>query len=418
MTSSPLPGAPGQAANRGPVAFVTGLLLLAATLVAINQLAVDAQGRTLAYALSIGLALGITLQRTRFCFFCHLRDLIDGRDARGALAILLALAVGTIGMHLLFMSWVPVPTPGRLPPDAHIGPVSWALVLAAAAFGLGMVISGSCIGAHWYRFGEGAPIAPFALIGSMAGFVVGFNTWDTLFRQTIATAPVIWLPNRLGYGGSLAVQLAGLGLLAWLAWRRSLKGAAPVTPDTSPPTSIADLGSRLFSPRRWPYWIGGLLVGWIAMLDLLRLRPLGVTAALGSGARSLGEQWGLVPATLPGLDALGGCATLIAGSWWQAPNTLLIIGLVAGSFAMALVAGQFQPRLPRASEVARGLGGGLLLGWGAMTALGCTVGTLLSGTMAGALSGWVFGGVMLVVVWLGVKLGWAPPIPGKSLPPS
>jgi len=34
------------------------------------------------------------------------------------------------------------------------------------------------------------------------------------------------------------------------------------------------------------------------------------------------------------------------------------------------------------------------------------------------LSGWVFGGVMLVVVWLGVKLGWAPPIPGKSLPPS
>ena len=78
---------------------------------------------------------------------------------------------------------------------------------------------------------------------------------------------------------------------------------------------------------------------------------LELLAALGSGARSLGEQLGLVPGNLPGLDALGGCATLIAGSWWQAPNTLLIIGLVAGSFAMALVAGQFQPRLPRASEV-------------------------------------------------------------------
>ena len=415
---------PGPSASSRPVAVVTGLLLLAATLVTIHRLAVDAEGRTLAYALAIGLALGITLQRTRFCFFCHLRDLIVGRDARGALAILLALAVGTVGMHLLFMAWLPVPTAGRLPPDAHIGPVSWALVLAAAAFGLGMVVSGSCIGAHWYRLGEGAPIAPFALIGSAAGFLIGFNTWDALFRQTIATAPVIWLPSRLGYGGSLALQLAGLGLLAWLAWRRQLRGlvgrsvdgraVAGRTDAPGPSHSISDLWARLFGPRRWPYWVGGLLVGWIAMLDLLRLRPLGVTAALGSGARSLGERLGIVPASLPGLDALGGCATVLAGSWWQAPNTLLILGLVAGAFAMALVAGQFQPRRPRASEIARGLAGGLLLGWGAMTALGCTVGTLLSGTMAGALSGWVFGAVMLLVVWGGVKLGWAPPLPMAS----
>lgn len=39
-----------------------------------------------------------------------------------------------------------------------------------------------------------------------------------------------------------------------------------------------------------------------------------------------------------------------------------------------------------------------------MTGIGCTVGTLLSGGMAGALSGWVFGAAMLLVLWLGFRL--------------
>ena len=78
----------------------------------------------------------------------------------------------------------------------------------------------------------------------------------------------------------------------------------------------------------------------------------------------------------------------------------------SGAFAAALASGQFRPAWPRPAQVARGLGGGLLLGWGAMTGLGCTVGNLLSGTMAGALSGWVFGAAVLLAVWAGLKLRW------------
>lgn len=37
---------------------------------------------------------------------------------------------------------------------------------------------------------------------------------------------------------------------------------------------------------------------------------------------------------------------------------------------------------------------GAACGWGAMTGLGCSVGTLLSGIMAGAASGWLFGATM------------------------
>lgn len=45
-----------------------------------------------------------------------------------------------------------------------------------------------------------------------------------------------------------------------------------------------------------------------------------------------------------------------------------------------------------------------MLGWGAMTGLGCTIGTLLSGSMAGALSGWVFGAAVFTALWAGFVL--------------
>ena len=71
-------------------------------------------------------------------------------------------------------------------------------------------------------------------------------------------------------------------------------------------------------------------------------------------------------------------------------NGVFVGGLILGALAAALAAGQFKPRLPTLKEAARGLAGGVLLGWGAMVSLGCTVGVLLSGIFAGALSGWIF----------------------------
>ncbi|MPT37162.1 MAG: hypothetical protein E2603_01305, partial [Achromobacter sp.] len=98
--------------------------------------------------------------------------------ALGALAIVLALAVGVVGYTVVLGSWLPVPQPGKLPPDMHIGPVSWVLVLAGLAFGAGMLVSGSCISAHWYRLAEGSATSPFALLGTALGFALGFQSWN------------------------------------------------------------------------------------------------------------------------------------------------------------------------------------------------------------------------------------------------
>jgi uncharacterized membrane protein YedE/YeeE len=177
------------------------------------------RGAAASLSLLIGVALGVIFQRGRFCFFCILRDFIEHRNSSGMFAILSALAVGGIGYVIVFGAFMPNPSGQGLPPDAHIGPVSWVLVAGGAAFGLGMALSGACISGHLYRLGEGYTRAPIALFGSLLGFGVGFLTWHTLYVETISTAPIAWLPKTLGYGGSLAVHLAALSALACLLLR-------------------------------------------------------------------------------------------------------------------------------------------------------------------------------------------------------
>lgn len=274
------------------------------------------------------------------------------------------------------------------------------------------MLSDLCISAHWYRLGEGSPVAPFALIGTAGGFMLGFLSWNPLYSATIATAPVPWLPAYLGYGGSLLLQLAVLlALAAWL-WRGfgRERGAASqtdaasnqATTATAIPASFGDALGRLLQGR-WPYWVGGLVVGLIAALVIIRVKPLGVTAALGSQARALAESRQWIPERLDGLDGFAGCATVIRETLLT-PNGLLVAGLVLGALAAGIASRQFAPRWPTLRDAVRGLLGGALLGWGAMVGIGCTIGNTLSGIMAGAVSGWVFTAAMLVAVAAGLAL--------------
>lgn len=355
-----------------------------------------ANGRVLAFALLAGAAFGVVLQRSRFCFFCVARDFFDKDDARGLIGIVVALAVGTIGYHVLFSAFLPIPAPGRLPPGAHIGPVSWVLVVGSLAFGVGMAVSGSCISAHLYRLGEGSVASIFALLGALVGFGLGFASWNSLYLMTIQQAPIVWLPHSLGYGGSLLLQLAALALIAVvLLWRHQAASHAPAVP-------AALQWSTVFISR-WPTWAGGILVAFIGVLSYFRYAPLGVTAELGSIARTAASRWELLPDRLEGLDTFSGCATVVKEALFS-PNGLFVLGLIGGAWAAALVAGEFKPRMPSARDILRNFGGGVLMGWGAMLALGCTVGTLLSGIMAGALSGWIFAVACVLGVWGGWRV--------------
>lgn len=355
------------------------------------------QGSKASLSLLIGVALGIAFQHGRFCFFCILRDFIEQRSSSGLYAILSALAVGGVGYAIVFGAFLPNSFTGRLPPGAHIGPVSWVLVAAGAAFGVGMALSGACISGHLYRLGEGYARAPFALLGALVGFGLGFFTWQSVYLGTISRAPTAWLPAALGYGGALAAHLALLTILALLLLRY-----LPALPEReSERLTLAGVWRRVIE-QRWNPLATGAVVGVIGTVAYLRVEPLGVTSQIGSISRTVLDRAGLLADRLNGLDGFAGCATQVVQTITE--NGWLIGGLAAGSFAVVLLADRFQISRLTLVGGATALLGGVLMGWGAMLALGCTVGTLLSGISAFAISGWVFAVAVFGGVWLGIRL--------------
>lgn len=375
--------------SRLPVALFALILLAGIPLLLPDR---DSLGRSLPLSFGLGALFGIVLQRARFCFWCIFRDWFAVRDPSGMLGILVALAVGSIGYGAVFGAWLPDPSSGRLPPDAHIGPVSITLMVGSLAFGIGMALSGSCVSAHFYRLGEGAFGSIVALGGVFCGFILGFLNWNMLFLADLHRASVIWLPHWLGHGGSLAVTLALLAGLAVLVLRSPL------------PAIPAPRGAwELLFGRRWSPVLAGVLVGWIAVLAYFRVGPLGVTAELGSLARTAADGAGWLPGTLHGLDSFAGCVTVVKETI-MSRNGVFVLGMILASALSAALANEWRPAWPEARALPRLFAGGLLLGWGAMVSLGCTVGVLLSGIMAGAMSGWIFGLFCLFGAWIGWRL--------------
>ncbi|MBM30496.1 MAG: hypothetical protein CMD77_06250 [Gammaproteobacteria bacterium] len=338
-------------------------------------------------SLWIGIFFGVVLQRSRFCFYCLSRDFIEKKDSKGLLGIVVALIIGTIGYHFIFGAFLIDPISPNLPPNAHISPVSLVLVLGSFCFGFGMSIAGSCISAQLYRLGEGLLSALISLIGIVIGFIIAFQVWNFLYLEFIANAPVIWFPHHVGYGGSIFLQLTLLILLAFflLVFNKEQKKDEGI----------------VWWKVRWPTYVGGILVGLIAMLSFLRVAPLGVTAEISDIAKTTAGYFQFMPPRLEGLETLRGCIILVKNSFWS-NNGLLIVGLVLGSLASAIFSEDFRIQLPNRIETVNSFIGGILMGFGAMIALGCTVGNLLSGIMAASLSGWVF----LIFCGLGLYLGW------------
>lgn len=387
-------------ASGGGLRITAGILLLAAlTGWAFWLHATPAYGRGASWALITGAVFGLVMQRSRFCFLCGLRDWFEKRDGRPVLGLLAALATGCLGYTVIYGAWVPFPEAGHLPPRAHIAPAGWHLIVGGILFGAGMALSGSCISAHFYRLGEGSVLSPFALVGAAGGFLLGFKAWPFFYLRAVTEATVIWLPKSLGYAGALVLQLTLLAALAIFIWLRSRH-------ETATPSSDRTLRSivRAVFVNRWPHWIGGIGVGALASAVYLRASPLGVTAELGRLARNFGERSGFIPDTLPGLDGLAGCSTAAQVTTAFSSNALFVIGLTVAAIASGFIAGQFQPEKPAPRRVVLALLGGILLGFGAQISIGCSIGTLLSGIHAFALSGWIFGIAMVAGVWGGLKV--------------
>ncbi|WP_223298048.1 YeeE/YedE family protein [Candidatus Planktophila dulcis] len=374
--------------------------MIAALLLLAFILSSNTSNSTAPISLLIGMSLGLLLERGRFCFFCIFRDGIEDKNTTPFLSVLVAIATGSVGYALIFGQFLPDTSTDRLPPVAHIGPVSWVLVVAAFAFGIGMSLSGACISGHLYRLGQGYLRAIPALIGTLIGFVLAFLSWNWLYLNAITDAPTIWLPHYVGYSGALLITLSALLLLAFIAIRRGTN-SDPIRKVSAAPLSLSGTLKNLIT-ERWSPIATGAIAGVLGTIAYLRVEPLGVTRQLSTTARTFMDSNKIGPESLVGLDRMAGCVAVIAEAITN--NGWLVIGIIGTSFAAALAGGRFKFSRLTPTNSATALIGGILLGWGSMTSLGCTIGVLLSGTQAFALSGWVFFAFVFLGSFVGIKL--------------
>lgn len=356
-----------------------------------------------------GLVFGFLLQRGRFCFASAFRDLFLLRDGRVMKGILAGLAVATFGFALVM--FVYSPSFSRVPAQAHVFPLGFHTLIAGVIFGVGMVVAGGCVSGNLYRSGEGYVTSWIAILGIMVGLSFVSATWNWWWRVSMANAPLVWLPQKLGWTGGVGLTLlALLGIFLLVQWWESRGGKVSPRPGDRPERTgfadnIKELGRILFR-RPLPVVTAGTSLGLLNVFVYLYTHPLGVTGELWRWATVAAQKVGINYGTLQGMDAAAGCTPSAAGDTGLLSWGLLIDGgLIAGALIGALLANEFRLRYPRQlRRYFQSLGGGILLGYGAGLGLGCTIGAFFSAVPSLAVNGWVFGAGLALGALAGVQI--------------
>lgn len=326
----------------------------------------------IALGLLCGVLLGFVLQRGRFCMVSAYRDVYLTKDNRLFIATLIAIAVQSIGVYALVelgaIRVAPVP-------------FTWvAAVLGGFVFGVGIVLAGGCATGTWYRAGEGLIGSWIALFGYMLGSAATkfgalkpFHDWITGPK-----APDAFVYQTFGISPWILIVLFSL-VTAYAAWRHLRRPSVPVP---SLPQRKSGLAHLLFE-KRWHPFVTGALVGLIAVLAWPlseatgRIAGLGITTPTGNLLRYL------VTGDVKVLD-------------W---GVFLVLGIAIGSFIAAKGSGEFRWRVPPAKTAVNSLLGGLLMGFGAGVAGGCTIGNGLVNTAVWTWQGWVATPAIILGTW-------------------
>ena len=355
---------------------------------------------------------GFILQRSRFCFASGFRDLFLFGSGSGLKAIIVGLSISTIGFAAIMYWLVSNPSVGMNPPEAHIFPVGISTVVGGFLFGFGMVIAGGCVSGNLYRLGEGYITSIGALLGVMIGMGLLILSWNWWYDTIISNEPVVWLPSFLGIGyfGAIFITLSLFVLIFILInWWESKNGI----PTISNPSNLGiattfreklSVYYKVIFIDGWTSILGGALLGALAIVMFTVKKPFGVTGGIFDWTNGAIISTGIGPEILKGLDQIGGC---IGGTHDSIFTTAfaMTVGTVFGSLIASTASGEFKLRFPPTPvRYLQGFAGGIIMGYGAGLALGCTIGALFSAIPSLSLSGWVFAIALSFGAFMGTKI--------------
>ncbi|WP_193106947.1 YeeE/YedE family protein [Brachybacterium sp. FME24] len=321
--------------------------------------------------LLLGAVLGYVLQRSRFCVTGAFRDVYMARSTRYLVPFLLAIAIQAIGVAALTGLGVISPDPASFAPLAVIG--------GGLLFGIGIIMAGGCATGTYYRAGEGllgswvalifyalfAAVMKYGPLGSFTDAARARTVGDATIQETLGVS--VWVPTVL-FAGIVA------GLVVWQVRRNAGRKQAAL------PARRTGIGHYL-ADIPWSPWVGGVLLGLIAIAAWVLSTAAGRNGGLGITTPSAKIVTFLTT----------GDVTLV--DW----SVMLVLGILLGSFIAAKLSGEFRWRVPDAATMLRSAGGGVAMGVGAALAGGCTIGNSLVETSLFSYQGWV----SLIAIMLG-----------------
>jgi len=405
-TTSPVPSRTTGLPSVQSLVVGAGLLIAAGLVWAIGA----SQGSAKATLFIVGLGLGVTLFHSRFGFTSAWRQLVSVGQGRALQAHTVMLGLAVVLFAVIFEA-------GRgwfgTEPAGFYAPITLALFVGAALFGIGMQLGGSCASGTLFATGSGNLAVLITLAGFVTGSGIGVAGWDfwTSGSGFVKFADPVSLPDNFGRWGSVAVSLVVLAAIAAVA-EAIIRRRRPPAIEAVPTTS----GIARVLRGSWPLWAGAIVLAVLnAVVLLVTGRPWGVTSAFRLWASKILDAVGVNVASWsfwtdrPGLDQ-----TVLADN-----TSVANFGIIVGALVASATAGgfAFYKKVPRRT-VAAGIVGGILMGYGATFAAGCNIGAYFSGIASGSLHGYLWAVAALGGTWIGLKLrpafGLAVPKPTDS----
>ena len=166
------------------------------------------------YIWIIGVLLGYTLQRTRFCFTASLRDPMLTGGTQLTKAVIIGLAVSSVAFMAINMSkfGLDMQAYDLKLVAGNVKPVGINTAIGAFLFGIGAVIAGGCASGTLMRMGEGFAQQWLAFVFFVIGSVLGVVIMVPMGSVPALKGTAVFLPAALG--GWIPAVILQFGLLA------------------------------------------------------------------------------------------------------------------------------------------------------------------------------------------------------------
>lgn len=332
----------------------------------------------------LALVLGFVAARTNFCTMGAISDVVNMEHWGRVRMWLLAIAVAMAGTNLLYYFDLI-----DLTKSVYQRPVlPWlSMLLGGTLFGIGMTIAGGCANKNLLRLGGGS-VRSLVVLVFLA--ISAYMTLKGLFGQ--------W---RSSYLDPVAIDLSGLGMqgqsLADVLARLTGMPAKSALLAATGVVAIALL-IFVFKDKRFrasgEQIVGGAILGLLVTAGWYLSGHIGFAenpdtlemTYFGTNSRTM-ESLSFVAPTAYSLELL---MLWTDKSLHVTFGIATIVGVVLGSLIHAVASRQFHwEGFASLEDLRNHLMGGILMGFGGVLAMGCTIGQGLTGVSTLALGSFI-----------------------------